>query len=360
MEKGVEKKKDRGVNLKNYIGDMVRQNKKIDDVQNNNKLKYQDKVDTPKEQATEVVIKLPIPTSSKQDEVEEESIQLVYTSKNDEKAKLKAKGEESAKKLRRQIRTPIKYDIEDDDTNAKRKRENEDDWAYLKKRRCNDSPRKYDNLSSQSLSTSSLRRSSSIKSNGRYDFPPVYRNKDGDYFVAFFTNRYVFSNHFRCPNKIKLKDKNYPTSEHYYMYKKAKFHGDDDAADDILAEECPKAAKRITAGFRDFDSKKWNEKSVDIMRRAVMAKFDQNKELRHELFKTGNATLVEASPMDCRWGVGLGMENHDVANQAKWRGQNLLGQVLMGVRTSLAAQYPDEFESTKPAAERIMKQAINV
>lgn len=94
------------------------------------------------------------------------------------------------------------------------------------------------------------------------------------------------------------------------------------------------------------------------MRRAVTAKFEQITDLRAELFRTGRATLVEASLTDMRWGIGLDKDDPDVANPIKWRGQNLLGQVLMAVRTSLSTQFPEEFERQKQAAERYYLKAI--
>ena len=38
---------------------------------------------------------------------------------------------------------------------------------------------------------------------------------------------------------------------------------------------------------------------------ANYAKYSQNPELRRYLFDTGNSTLVEASPDDTYWGIGI-------------------------------------------------------
>ena len=62
----------------------------------------------------------------------------------------------------------------------------------------------------------------------------------------------------------------------------------------------------------------------------------QNDELRNFLLSTGDKVLVEASPSDRIWGIGLGKNNPDALDPTKWRGQNLLGFALMNVRDSIA------------------------
>lgn len=54
-----------------------------------------------------------------------------------------------------------------------------------------------------SSASSSARRADSVRGSlARLEQPPVYKDENGDCFVAFFTNRYVFSNHFRCPESF--------------------------------------------------------------------------------------------------------------------------------------------------------------
>lgn len=96
-------------------------------------------------------------------------------------------------------------------------------------------------------------------------------------------------------------DMEFPTTEHYYMYRKALFHGDKQAAKKIYRTDDPKEAKRITTKFDNFDTSGWKRKQYKVMETACLAKFRQNSSLRHELFRTCNAVLVEASPSDVRW-----------------------------------------------------------
>ena len=60
--------------------------------------------------------------------------------------------------------------------------------------------------------------------------------------------------------------------------------------------------------------------------------------MKKKLFDTYPSTLVEASPRDRLWGIGLGASNPKAKNPATWRGKNLLGYCLTEVRDKLMKQ----------------------
>ena len=66
--------------------------------------------------------------------------------------------------------------------------------------------------------------------------------------------------------------------------------------------------------------------------RAASHKFGQHPALREFLLGTGDRVLVEASPMDRVWGIGLAADDERAADPARWRGLNLLGFALMEAR----------------------------
>ena len=76
----------------------------------------------------------------------------------------------------------------------------------------------------------------------------------------------------------------------------------------------------------------------DIVLRGTLAKFSQNAELREYLLGTGDAVLVEASPYDRIWGVGLAQDDPLIRDPGNWRGENLIGFVLMEARDTLRAE----------------------
>lgn len=124
----------------------------------------------------------------------------------------------------------------------------------------------------------------------------------------------------------------YPTAEHYMMAEKARLFGDDEMLEQILSSVHPRKAKQLGREVKNYDEKRWREHRFEIVTTGNVAKFSQNEKLKTFLLNTGNRVLVEASPRDRIWGIGMGKSNPDVQNPAKWRGLNLLGFALMEAR----------------------------
>ena len=75
----------------------------------------------------------------------------------------------------------------------------------------------------------------------------------------------------------------------------------------------------------------------EVMKTGLMAKFGQNEELKTFLLNTGQTTLVECSPTDRFWGIGMKLENINAYKKNSWIGkaQNQLGLLLMDIRRDL-------------------------
>jgi ribA/ribD-fused uncharacterized protein len=127
-------------------------------------------------------------------------------------------------------------------------------------------------------------------------------------------------------------DVTYLTAEHYMMAEKARLFGDRQTAEQILQATHPKQAKDLGRKAKGFDEKLWNEQRLAIVTKGNLHKFSQHPELQGFLSGTGNRVLVEASPVDAIWGIGLDRHAKDAANPVNWPGLNLLGFALMQVR----------------------------
>ncbi|MEV0396584.1 NADAR family protein [Polymorphospora rubra] len=127
----------------------------------------------------------------------------------------------------------------------------------------------------------------------------------------------------------------YATAEHYMMWSKAMLFGDADAAGRILAAGHPQRAKALGRQVRGFDEAGWAEHRYQIVVAGSVAKFGQHPDLRAYLLGTGERVLVEASPLDRVWGIGLAADDPRAADPARWRGPNLLGFALMDARDRL-------------------------
>lgn len=124
----------------------------------------------------------------------------------------------------------------------------------------------------------------------------------------------------------------YPSAEHWMMAGKARLFDDADGLAAVLSANSPGAAKAAGRKVRGFDEAAWVAARYELVVAGNRAKFGQHPDLADFLRRTGTKVLVEASPYDRIWGIGLAPSNPDTAHPAKWRGLNLLGFALMEVR----------------------------
>jgi ribA/ribD-fused uncharacterized protein len=127
----------------------------------------------------------------------------------------------------------------------------------------------------------------------------------------------------------------YATAEHWMMAEKARLFGNDDICRRIIAARHPDEAKKLGRQVTGFDPQVWDEQKYDLVKAGNYHKFSQHPPLQAYLLTTVDRVLVEASPVDTIWGIGLAADSPDAASPARWRGPNLLGFALMEVRDQL-------------------------
>lgn len=129
----------------------------------------------------------------------------------------------------------------------------------------------------------------------------------------------------------------YRSAEHWMMAQKARLFGDEASFARIVAAGHPGAAKELGRQVRDFDEDLWTARRFEIVTAGSVAKFEQNPALRAYLLGTGRRILVEASPVDRIWGIGLAADDDRATDPGRWPGLNLLGFALMEARAVLSA-----------------------
>ena len=127
----------------------------------------------------------------------------------------------------------------------------------------------------------------------------------------------------------------YKTAEHWMMAEKARLFNDDAALQQALAAKTPAEAKEAGRMVRNFDAAAWDRQKFDIVVRGNGHKFSQHGELKTFLLSTNDRVLVEASPVDRIWGIGMAADHPAIENPSAWKGENLLGYALMEVRDEL-------------------------
>ena len=167
------------------------------------------------------------------------------------------------------------------------------------------------------------------------------------------------------PSPFKYKDKQFISAEQFMMYSKAKLFGDNVVADKIMHlnnallskdlisgnieaggiindKENFKVWSKIQKKFKDlgkevkgFDEEVWKQKRISIVTVASREKFEQNPKLKEKLLATGKKTLVEASPFDSLYGIGLEKHRPEAQDRNQWKGLNLLGEILTNVKKKM-------------------------
>ncbi|WP_073950323.1 NADAR family protein [Streptomyces kebangsaanensis] len=127
----------------------------------------------------------------------------------------------------------------------------------------------------------------------------------------------------------------YATAEHWMMAGKARLFADAEAERLVLAARHPAEAKKAGRLVRGFDELTWERERFRIVAEGSVHKFTAHPELRDFLLATGDRVLVEASPVDRVWGIGLAATDEAAAHPERWRGPNLLGFALMEARHRL-------------------------
>ncbi|MET9120165.1 MULTISPECIES: NADAR family protein [unclassified Streptomyces] len=141
------------------------------------------------------------------------------------------------------------------------------------------------------------------------------------------------------PSPFVVDGVSYATAEHWMMAAKARIFGD--AAAELRALEAPNPALAKKAGrlVRGFDEPVWERERFAVVVEGSVHKFAAHPALRAFLLGTGERVLVEASPMDRVWGIGLAADDERASDPRHWRGTNLLGFALMAARERLAATH---------------------
>ncbi|MFI6092614.1 NADAR family protein [Streptomyces sp. NPDC051218] len=127
----------------------------------------------------------------------------------------------------------------------------------------------------------------------------------------------------------------YGTAEHWMMAAKARLFSDAEAEAAVLAARTPAEAKNAGRLVRGFDEAIWERERFGIVVEGSVHKFASTEALRSFLVGTGSRVLVEASPMDRIWGIGLAADDERAQDPEKWLGPNLLGFALMEARERL-------------------------
>lgn len=132
-----------------------------------------------------------------------------------------------------------------------------------------------------------------------------------------------------------IDDITFSSMEQYMMYEKAILFHDQETAEKILQTDNVAEIKALGRTVQNFDDTVWGQSREEIVYKGVFEKFRQNPELRKRLERTGEEVIAECAVKDRIWGIGLSMKDKDRFCVDRWKGQILLGKILMDVRKDI-------------------------
>lgn len=138
-----------------------------------------------------------------------------------------------------------------------------------------------------------------------------------------------------CHSPFTLDGLQFATAEQYMMYRKATLFDDTTIAKLIMATHDPRVQKKLGRAVSPYDDAKWLAIAEDVVYYGNRAKFTQNAVLHAALMATEGTVLVEASPYDTRWGIGLAADDPRALDRSQWLGDNRLGSILTRLRDDL-------------------------
>lgn len=144
----------------------------------------------------------------------------------------------------------------------------------------------------------------------------------------------IFSNW--APTPLFYDNRQFSSSEHLFMYMKAKLF--DDTSVIKLPENQNLAQfeiKKLGRQVQNFKQETWDKHKYHFMYVALLTKAEQTPEFTTTLQNTKNTLIVEASPRDTIWGIGIKASDPRIETPANWLGENALGTLLMMVRDDL-------------------------
>lgn len=140
------------------------------------------------------------------------------------------------------------------------------------------------------------------------------------------------------PSRFEINNVTYTHAEQWMMAEKARMFHDDATLELILRAQTPKLQKSLGRKVAPFNPKQWDQSARAIVKKGNRAKFLQNSSMKEALLATAGTTLVEASPHDTIWGIGLAANDPRARNRSEWRGKNWLGEVLTELRDEMLGQ----------------------
>ena len=154
-------------------------------------------------------------------------------------------------------------------------------------------------------------------------------------YTFFFRPQSPFSNWNQNGETFTLYGQTFNCGEQAIMWCKAWLFGDMEKASEILASEYPKEQKALGREVGGYDEIMWKAMRMQVVYMVLKAKFTQSDYYKTKLLETGVSKMVEASPYDKIYGIGLSEEKARMVPENQWPGKNLLGRLMTKLKKEM-------------------------
>lgn len=131
----------------------------------------------------------------------------------------------------------------------------------------------------------------------------------------------------------------FSSAEQFMMYHKFKCLEPENAYK-VLDTHNPRLVKLMGRQIKNYNEEKWSKCREQVVALGNYYKFSQNPELLDIMLEHKYKEIVEASPEDPIWGIGLFKEDPRCLDKTQWLGLNLLGNCIMLVRNMILNKEP--------------------
>ena len=168
-------------------------------------------------------------------------------------------------------------------------------------------------------------------------------SRSNDDTLCFFGELSPFSNFHNCP--IEVEKETFHSSEQYIQLQKARYFKDDQLVEEIKNSESALQCKKLGREVLNYNVEKWSEVAEEQCYAGILAKFEQNPELKQMLLGTSEKKIGESSP-DLLWGTGIHLRTKTCLDRDKWKGKNIMGKMLEKIREKIRTENRIAIETT--------------
>lgn len=150
---------------------------------------------------------------------------------------------------------------------------------------------------------------------------------------------------------IRLKSVIYHSAKQALAAELAKTFNDDEGFRKIIDTHTPAEVSYSYENVKNVTPDEWANATKRLLNDILVAKFRQYPALLNRLLETGDAVLAYYQPKDTLLGIGISTDDVHAKNPVHWKGQNIVGSILMDIRGALRKEVEEKALSSSSTSQ---------